>query len=252
VSAPTDRADTRNVKQLIAGATASLTGRERGPDKSVRRDSYDIDDPRAQVFRPIGDGTIAGAMGWIDALLQTAREFDRYHKKPGQRGGLGGPYVITVLEALLGRRGVVAIDFKSGRLDPALTTLEKITGYARGTIVRALAKLREHGFLDWVRRSRKTGNDREFGPQREQTSNAYFFSLSRLPKAVLRRFLDLVAARRAKAAARAATAPTATQGPPPPRKPANPELASTLQAMADHFTSASPPDGLYPHSGVKG
>jgi hypothetical protein len=157
-----------------------------------------------------------------------------------------------VLEALLGRRGVIAIDFKTGRLDPALATLEKITGFARATIVRHLAKLREHGFLDWVRRSRKTGNDREFGPQREQTSNAYFFSLSRLPKAVLRRFLDLVAARRAKAAARAATALTAPQAPRPPRKPANPELASTLQAMADLFTNASPPDGLYTHSGVKG
>jgi hypothetical protein len=77
MSAPTDTpSSTREMRQLIAGATAALTGRKRGLDKSVRRDSYDIEDPRAQVFRPIGDGTIAGAMGWIDALLQTAREFD--------------------------------------------------------------------------------------------------------------------------------------------------------------------------------
>jgi hypothetical protein len=174
MSAPTDTpSSTREMRQLIAGATAALTGRKRGPDKSVRRDSYDIEDPRAQVFRPIGDGTIAGAMGWIDALLQTAREFDRAHKKPGQRGGLGGPYAIIVLEALLGRRGVIAIDFKTGRLDPALATLEKITGFARATIVRHLAKLREHGFLDWVRRSRKTGNDREFAPARADVERLF-------------------------------------------------------------------------------
>ena len=39
----------------------------------------------------------------------------------------------------------------------------------------AIRRLRFHGLIDWVRRSIKTGNDGEFAPQREQTSNAYYF-----------------------------------------------------------------------------
>ncbi len=38
-----------------------------------------------------------------------------------------------------------------------------------------LKRLREHGFVFSVRRSKKTGNDGLFAPQREQTSCAYGF-----------------------------------------------------------------------------
>jgi hypothetical protein len=195
-------------------------------------------------------------MGWIDALLQTAREYDVVHKKPGTRGGLGGPYVITVLEALLGRRGSITPDFKTGRIDPTYDTLQKVTAFSRSAIARALRLLEEHGFLDWVRRSKPTGNDHEFGPQREQTSNAYFFSLRRLPKAVLRRFLDLVARKRVKAEERRIAAAQATAAPSPTalavRTPSDPGLASALEGMAAFFDNASPPDGLYPRSGIEG
>ncbi|MGV8952472.1 MAG: helix-turn-helix domain-containing protein, partial [Cypionkella sp.] len=46
---------------------------------------------------------------------------------------------------------------------------------SRDAIVRALGALRDHGFLDWLRRYVPTGN--ETGPQVQQTSNAYRLSL---------------------------------------------------------------------------
>ncbi|MEJ8630573.1 hypothetical protein P0F65_13380 [Sphingomonas sp. I4] len=76
----------------------------RGEDRTVRRDSYDVDDKRANVWRPIGDGTVAGAMDFRDALIQTAREYDDHHR--GDRGVRPlGWTAIRVLEILLGVRG---------------------------------------------------------------------------------------------------------------------------------------------------
>lgn len=193
------------IRNLIKAASAQFTGKKRGRDRKVRRDSYDVEDSRAQVFRPIGDGTKAGALRWIDALIRTAKEYDVVHRKPGTRGPLT-PYGIRVLEELLRLP-----NFRTGRLDPALDHLQKVTGYARATIVRALARLKLHGFLDWVRRSRKTGNDKEAGPQRAQTSNAYFFEIGRLAKSVRLRFQQLLRKREEAARLRASRVADAPQ-----------------------------------------
>ncbi|MGN6270848.1 MAG: hypothetical protein ACTHM0_13270 [Sphingomonas sp.] len=207
----------------------------------MRRHSYDADDdPRAQVFTPIGDGTKAGAMGWIDALLQTAKEFDDLHRAPGGARPLGT--AIAILEVLLGRRGRtrIPIDFKTGRLDPAIDTIAAAAGRTRGTVIRALAALRRHGFLDWVRRTRKTGNDGQYGPQRAQTSNAYFFSLNGMAKRVRQRLRDLLARKRVARLARAA-ASGAPPGPPPsPPKPQNSALSAALGALGAAVANASP------------
>lgn len=235
------RAIARDTRNLIRGASAALAGRERGPDRRVRRNSYDADDdPRAQVFAPIGDGTKAGAMGWIDALLQTAKEFDDLQRAPGGARPLGT--AIAVLEVLLGRRGrtKIPIDFKTGRLDPAIDTIAAAAALGRGTVIRALAALKRHGFLDWVRRTRKTGNDGQYGPQRQQTSNAYFFSLNGMAKRVRQRLRDLLARKRIAREARAA-APPPTE-PPPSRKPHNSALSEALGALGAAVANASPPN----------
>jgi hypothetical protein len=136
-------------------------------------------------------------------------------------------------------------NFRTGRLDPAIDHLMKVTGFARATIVRALARLKFHGFLDWVRRSRKTGNDREMGPQRAQTSNAYFFEnrMGRLAKGVRQRFLQLLGYREEVARQRAARSPaTAAEGPPGPSqaaKAASPELQALLDRLGASVGSAS-------------
>jgi hypothetical protein len=54
----------RHIQDLIKSTSARFTGKKRGNDRKVRRHSCDIDDVRAQVFRPIGDGTTAGALRW--------------------------------------------------------------------------------------------------------------------------------------------------------------------------------------------
>lgn len=232
----------RETRKLIRGTSAAFTGRERGPDRRVRRDSYDADDdPRAQVFRPIGDGTKAGAMGWIDALLQTAKEFDDHERKTGGARPLGGTG-IAVLEVLVGRRGrtKIPIDFKTGRLDPAIDTIAAAAGYVRGTVIKAIARLKQHGFLDWVRRTRRTGNDGQYGPQRAQTSNAYFFSLNGMAKRVRQRLRDLLARKRLARQAREAGATAPPPAGPPPT-PQNSELFSALSALGAAVVNASLP-----------
>ncbi|WP_231639418.1 hypothetical protein [Sphingomonas profundi] len=221
----------RQTRNLIKATSARLTGKPRGRDRKVRRHSFDVDDPRAQVFRPIGDGSKAGAMRWIDALIRTAKEFDVVHRKPGTRGPLT-PYGIRVLEELLRLP-----DFRTGRLDPAIAHLQKVTRFARATIVRALARLKAHGFLDWVRRSRTTGNDREAGPQRAQTSNAYFFDIGRMALNVRRRFLDLL--RRREAAVQARATPQAPPPSPIEAGPRDPALAAALARLGAAVERAS-------------
>ncbi len=58
---------------------------------------------------------------------------------------------------------------------------------SRDAIVRALQALRQHGFLDWLRRYVPTGNEGR-GPQVQQTSNAYRLSLPARALRLLGRF----------------------------------------------------------------
>lgn len=236
----------RQTRQVTRAFAAQLTGRsERGPDKRVRRHSYDVDDRRAKVSRPIGDGTVAGAMSWIDCLLKTVSEWDDLERRKGGARplGLAG---LRVLETLLGRRGTIAIDFRTGCLEPAIDTIARVAKLGRTTVVRALARLRALKVLDWVRRTQATGRDGEAAPQREQISNAYFFTPEALPARVARRLRDLIARRRLR---RQPTSPAAE--PPVPPRPTDPALAAALLAL-EKRVSASPPSGQYPDSGVKG
>lgn len=245
---------TRQTKLVMKGFAARLAGNtERGADRKVRRGSLDAGDRRAQVYRPIGDGTTVGALGWIDCLLKVVAEWDDQER---QRGGARplGLHGMRVLETLLGRRGGVAVDFKTGRLDPAIDTIARAARVARGTVIRALAQLKRLGILDWVRRTEKTGADGIFGPQRSQISNAYFFTPEGLPARVAQRLRDLLARRRVR---REGTTPP--PGAPPARPlPADPELRAALARMEAGLdrraesASASPPSGQYPLSGVQG
>ncbi len=51
------------------------------------------------------------------------------------------------------------IDFRTGRLEPSISTIMDRLGRSRDTIVRALKNLRAHGFIDWLRRYEPTGNE---------------------------------------------------------------------------------------------
>ena len=243
----------RQARQVTKGFTARLTGKaERGADRKVRRGSIDIEDRRARVFRPIGDGTTAGALGWIDCMLKVVAEWDNEQRAKGGARPLG-LHGLRVLEALLGRHGKIAVDCKSGRLDPALDTIASAAGVTKTTVVRALERLKSLKILDWIRRTERTGADGVFGPQRRQVSNAYFFTPHELPARVAQRLRDLLARKRLR---RTGTTPAAS--PAPAAEPSCPELRGTLArikagiARRDEEVSASPPCGQYPVSGVEG
>lgn len=234
----------RDVRQLIAGATGNLSGKRRGADRKVRRESYDVDDRRAQVFARVGDGSRATGLGWIDDLVQLAEEYDLHHRKPGERGPLQASGV-RVLKIMLRK----FLDFGSGQLDPAVRGIATATGYTYKTVHAALKRLKAHGFLDWVRRSRVTENEGQAGPQREQVSNAYFFPFRDLPKAVAQRWRDLRERRRRRLAA---NADRLTAEPALPPAPSDPGLLSALGRLGAALGGANPTMGEYPSSGVQG
>ncbi|HEX8484661.1 hypothetical protein [Sphingomonas sp.] len=232
VHSPSAAPPAREARQLIKAFTASRTEKSRGPDAHVRRDSYDVDDDRAKVWRRVEDGTKSGGLAWADALLQTAEEFDVVHKKKGERGPLQANGV-RVLGAIVRR----ALDFATGRSEPELLTIMKWTGLSKPAVVGALARLREHGFLDWVRRTIRVGKKGEPGPQRKQTSNAYSFGFGRMQnkhRGVWQRFRQLLARKLANAAPKA-TAPAAA---PPSAPPIATAASSPLAAAVASFGAA--------------
>lgn len=77
---------------------------------------------------------------------------------------------VDVLRALLG-----FLDFATGRLFPSIEKIAERAGVHYNSAVAAIRRLRHHGLIDRVRRTTRTGNDKQAGPQLEQTSNAYFF-----------------------------------------------------------------------------
>jgi hypothetical protein len=107
----------------------------------------------------------------VGRFMLAAERFERANRKPGKRVGPLGPIGLEVLREL-----TRLVDFRTGRLDPAIATLQARLKRSRDAIVRALAALRAHGFLDWLRRYEPTGRVGK-GPQVKQTSNAYRLSL---------------------------------------------------------------------------
>ena len=142
----------------------------------VRRRSY---------FKGRSEGRIwqATTRKDVQAILKAAEIYNEagLHEK-GERSGPLGSVALDVL-----RLFVNLIDFRTGRLEPSITTIMDRLGRSRDTIVRALKNLRAHGFIDWLRRYEPTGNEGR-GPQVQQTSNAYRLSLPEKARQFLGRF----------------------------------------------------------------
>lgn len=137
---------------------------------------------------------------------------------------------LNVLDALLG-----LIDFATGALFPTYETIAELAVCSRNAAIEAAKRLKSRGFLDWVRRSMRTGNEGEFAPQREQTSNAYFFDHRRgmEPRTWQRYIQILVAKLRRLGAAPAAVAPAA------PRVVQDTSLRAALEGLSAKIDNAS-------------
>ena len=108
----------------------------------------------------------------VRRIVLAARRYELTGRPAGRRNGPLGHVAIEVLE-LLGN----LVSFRTGRLEPSLDTLTRLLRRSRAAVVRALAALRAHGFLDWLRRYEPTGQTEGCGPRVRQVSNAYRLSL---------------------------------------------------------------------------
>lgn len=119
----------------------------------------------------------------VRAILLAAKRFERMARPAGQRNGPLGPVALELLE-LLGN----TVDFRTGRLEPSLAWLMERLRRSRSAICAALVRLRDNGFIGWVRRYVPTGEQGVRGPQVAQTSNAYRLGLPEHVRPILGRY----------------------------------------------------------------
>jgi hypothetical protein len=103
-------------------------------------------------------------------LFQKARAHDHATRKPGsgKHGGALGRIALNVMQVLL----FDFMNYATGRLDPSIEAIARKAGCCATAAKNALKKLREHGFLTWVRRARPE-TDASGGFLLRQETNAY-------------------------------------------------------------------------------
>lgn len=155
----------QTVFEALGGAVARRPGRETG--QQVHRYSKTPAGREGRFWQPFNPKDVA-------RFLQAAEKYDRLKRlahrreRNGRKNGAIGHVGMEVLRELLR-----LIDYKTGRLDPAIATLAQRIGRSIAAVADALKRLKEHGFIDWLRRYVPTGNAGLRGPQVKQTSNAY-------------------------------------------------------------------------------
>jgi hypothetical protein len=116
-------------------------------------------------------------------IVLAAKRYEIAMKQPGKRTGPLGVVALEVLELLTN-----LVDYRTGRLEPSLDTMMRRLRRSRDAIVRGLKALRDHGFVDWLRRFVPTDNEGQKGPQVRQTSNAYRLVMPARARALLGRY----------------------------------------------------------------
>lgn len=157
---------------LPAGAPRAQTLLAPAP---VRRHSHFKGRAEGRVWRPTNRQE-------TQKILLAAKRYELAERQRGERSGPLGAVALEVLEYF-----VNLVDFRTGRLEPSLDTIMLKVRRSRDAVVRGLKALREHGFLDWLRRYEPTGNAGR-GPQVRQVSNAYRLSLPQKALRLLGRF----------------------------------------------------------------
>ncbi len=161
------------LKQIGAALIEATAQRRRA---RVRANSHEAGKCEAALWKPMRRQELR-------QIVVAAQRYDVAKKRPGARNGPLGEVALRIL-GLMGN----IIHKKTGQLDPSIEYLMRMLGRARDTIVRALAALRTHGFIHWLRRFTPTGNAGERGPQVRQTSNAYRLTLPEHARAYLGKY----------------------------------------------------------------
>ena len=123
---------------------------------------------------PVWSGSVANPVRFAPMakkaavkLWHRARDFDRGTHEPGRHGGAVGHTALQVLHALI----FDFLNHRTGRLDPSYAAIAAKAGVCVRTVATALARLRELGILNWVRRCAESWRDGRF--VLEQETNAY-------------------------------------------------------------------------------
>lgn len=119
----------------------------------------------------------------VQQILLAARRYEVRGRQRGKRNGPLGTVALEVLDLM-----VNLIRFKTGQLDPSLNYLMQKLRRSKDAIVRALNALRDHGFINWLRRFVPTEREGR-GPQIRQTSNAYCLVLPPVAARLLNRWI---------------------------------------------------------------
>lgn len=230
----------RDLSQIIARAQAGgdlfgraqATGMIRRTGQPVRRSSYNVGERENFLWREIDPAE-------INARIRAAEVYDRQNKQPGRRNGILGHVAIEVLAALYR-----LVDYKTGQLDPAIDTICLRVRRSRSAVVAAMARLKLHGFLNWIRRTEPTGTKGQ-GPQVRQITNAYVFGLPQAAAAFVARLLgrkpkDAVPAEDLVAGARVAFLKNR------PSRPLSPDVLAVLERRRPGTSRASFPSGQNP------
>lgn len=149
----------------------SAPAKVRHTGQPVRRNSYHRGERERLIWRPLGESR-AEARRFKGAVRKAAMRFDHSTASPETR--MGGDLKLTgraVLDVLLD-----VVDDATGRLEPSLATIAERTKLGVRTVVRALRRLADAGFLDWLRRTEAIEQEGA-GPQVQQVTNAYWFAL---------------------------------------------------------------------------
>lgn len=155
----------QTVFEALGGAKGRRPGRQTG--QRVHRYSRTEEGGEGRFWQPFNPKNVS-------RFMQAAEKYDRLKRLAHRRArnnrenGAIGHVGLEVLRELLR-----LIDYKTGRLDPAIATLALRIGRSIAAVADALKRLKAHGFLDWLRRYVPTGNAGMRGPQVKQTSNAY-------------------------------------------------------------------------------
>lgn len=160
---------------FFASVSTVLTGRTRTAPQPVRSGSRRAGSFESSYWTPCKKVD-------MQKILLAARRYEIEGRGRGQRNGPLGTVALEVLALFIS-----TIRFRTGRLDPSLTYLMSRLKRSKAAVVRALAALRDHGFLDWVRRYEPVERDGA-GPQRRQLSNAYRLSLPKRAAKLIQRW----------------------------------------------------------------
>lgn len=244
----------------------------RNPDRTnvPRRNSYDVNDPRADVWQKIGDGSQQQGRAWRAAKLETLRQWIHRQWTEGFEGANAArdrEHQLRridhyVLEAILS-----FINYKTGELFPCYASIAEKAGVCRATVAESLRRLKYWKIIAWVRRSVVADTAGAMGPQREQTSNAYHFACEREMEPRARAYFAMALKRNLGKLGGAVASIVRKAVQPPPI--ADPALQAALDRIESHLLadpsnrseavegppsrspSASPENRLYPPVGSK-